>query len=141
MEDKEKMFWKVVDDISWGTYNTDYMENRRILNKEHSLQFIHSMKMFAIQKRKELKIIMDDFAIKETGKSTNYWGVSDDGFWDLTAHIVGLGEKMYYFILENPIYAKSIKYSENFEYSFNFNEHKKIFEVPTQSDVAEDKKV
>ena len=46
--------------------------------------------------------------------------VSDDGFWDLCAHIVGCGEKVYNKVLNNPkLILKFHDYVENFEYVFD----------------------
>ena len=114
-----EIFWNLVKEIGWGTKTTDTKIIKRTLNREYNEEFIKSMKDIAIRQRRALATIMDEHALKETGSIGSYWGVSDDSFWDLTAHIVGLGKEVYDFICKNPIYAKTIKYSENFEYIFN----------------------
>ena len=112
-------FWALVEEIGWGTKTTDTKLIKRTLRKEYNEVFIKSMKDIAIRQRRALATIMDEHALKEAGSIGGYWNVSDDSFWDLTAHIVGLGKEVYDFICKNPIYAKTIKYKENFEYSFS----------------------
>ena len=131
MRDTE-IFWNFVAKVGWGTKTTDYKKLRRIFHKEYSPEFIRSMKEIAMEKRLELTAIMDRHAIKETGSIASYWGVGDDGFWDLTAHIVGLGKEMYDFVCKNPIYAKTINYTENFEYSFNIEREEKKYNTPIE---------
>lgn len=129
---KEQMFWKLVDEMDWGNKDTKKDVIRKNLKNNYDAKYVKSMHDFAVKKRKELCVVMDDFAVEKTGHIGTYWGVGDDGFWDLSAHIVGLGEKMYNFIYENPIYAKSIKYRENFEYCFYIEKHKYIADTPEE---------
>jgi hypothetical protein len=114
-----EIFWNLVKEIGWGTKTTDNKMIKRTLRKEYNEEFIKSMKDIAVRQRRALATIMDEHALKETGNITGYWDVSDDSFWDLTAHIVGLGKEVYDFICKNPIYAKTIEYKENFEYCFS----------------------
>lgn len=125
-------FWKLVDEIGWGTKTTDKNKIKRTLNYEYNREFIEAMRNIAVRQRRALATIMDEFALKETGSISSYWGVSDDGFWDLTAHIVGLGKEVYDFICKNPIYAKTIKYQENFEYIFNEETKNNGIALPTE---------
>ena len=114
-----EIFWNLVNEIGWGTKTTDNKMIKRTLHKEYNQEFLDAMKDIAVRQRRALATIMDEHALKETGSIASYWGVSDDSFWDLTSHIVGLGKEVYDFICKNPIYAKTIKYEENFEYMFN----------------------
>jgi hypothetical protein len=113
------IFWNLVKEIGWGTKTTDIDKLKNALNNEYNIEFLISMKDIAIRQRRALGTIMDEHALKETGSIASYWNVSDDGFWDLTAHIVGLGKEVYDYICRNPIYARTIAYAENFEYIFN----------------------
>ena len=135
-----EIFWNLVKEIGWGTKTTDTKIIKRTLNREYNEEFIKSMKDIAIRQRRALATIMDEHALKETGSIGGYWGVSDDGFWDLTAHIVGLGKEVYDFICKNPIYAKTIKYKENFEYMFNeeYDYSKTVTIAPVEEEKAED---
>ena len=47
--------------------------------------------------------------------------VSDDGLWDLTAHIVGLGKEVYYKVVNDPVLIVNYKDDcvENFGYAFH----------------------
>ena len=115
----EITFWALLEEIGWGRKTLDYKEISKYLTRNYSPSYIKLMKQEAVEKRNNLSKIMTQLAIDVNGTEGGYWNTGDDGFWDLTAHIVGLGEKMYNFICENPIYAKTIKYKENFEYSLN----------------------
>jgi len=132
-----EIFWNLVEEIGWGTKTTDTKKLKRTLRREYNEEFINAMKDNALRQRRALATIMDEHALKETGSIASYWGVSDDSFWDLTAHIVGLGKEVYDFICKNPIYAKTIKYKENFEYIFN-EEPKKEYMADEVEEKAED---
>ena len=132
-----EIFWNLVEEIGWGTKTTDTKKLKRTLRREYNEEFINAMKDNAVRQRRALATIMDEHALKETGSIASYWGVSDDSFWDLTAHIVGLGKEVYDFICKNPIYAKTIKYKENFEYIFN-EEPKKEYMADEVEEKAED---
>ena len=47
--------------------------------------------------------------------------LSDDSFWDLTSHIVGLGKDVYISVLKEPKTIENYlnSYKENFSYCFN----------------------
>ena len=119
----EKMMWERISDIGWGVRTVDYKRLRKELSEKYSMKDIKRTKEFAVAKRKELAKILTEFE-KSIGVP-NYFNVSDDGFWDLTAHIVGLGKHHYDIIIEKPPIARDIvinnMYKENFEYSFNIN--------------------
>ncbi len=133
-----EIFWNLVKEIGWGTKSTNSKNLKRRLHKEYNQEFLDAMKDIAVRQRRALAMIMDEFALKETGSISSYWNVSDDGFWDLTAHIVGLGKEVYDFICKNPIYAKTIKYEENFEYMFNKERDYSNAVTPSEGAIIED---
>lgn len=59
----------------------------------------------------------------DTGSPYKWPQCSDDSFWDLTSHIVGLGEDVYLKVLKNPetIVEYLNEYEENFSYCFSDN--------------------
>ena len=103
--------------IGWGTKSVDYNKLRKKLNLlfPNHRNILHS---FVCAKKKILKAKLDEFADKNGNRRT-YWGMGDDSFDDLTAHIIGLGKETYYKIMRNPILAKEIKYKESFMYVFH----------------------
>jgi len=122
IEFEEKM-WNIINTIGWGVKTVNYKQIREFLKDNFNDDFIIRMKIFCVQKRKELASALDEYEDK-IGLS-NYYGVGDDGFWDLTAHIVGLGKHWYYDTIKYPEIAKEIAdnymYKENFEYIFNLS--------------------
>lgn len=70
--------------------------------------------------RRILEGVLQAKSYLETGSPYRWPSVSDDSFWDLTSHIVGLGKNIYLDVLKEP---KSIEnylssYEENFGYCF-----------------------
>ena len=115
----ERVYWSVIDSIGWGRKSTDYKQISQELETIYSAEFLHALKEFVLAKRKELQQHLVN-AFK--GDGTNVYKilkVSDDGFYDLTAHIVGLGESTYQMVIEHPSYISGIQYKENFEYIFH----------------------
>ena len=53
--------------------------------------------------------------------------LTNDELWDLCAHIVGLGDVMYYYVIDHPDIILMLKddVRENFEYGFD----KAIYEL------------
>ena len=73
---------------------------------------------FVVEKRIELSKRLTEW-IKEKDLSI----MDLDDMWDLCAHIVGLGESMYYFVWDNPRIMYTLKRGligdENFEFIFD----------------------
>ena len=81
-----KLQWNSV-----GGYS--YKEKGEWLKNNYSPEQIRQLKEFVKNKR---SILVDKLT-----SITIQWGTGDDGFWDLTAHIVGLGKNEYYMSLNN----------------------------------------
>lgn len=117
----EERMWNIILNIGWGVKSTNYNYIRYNLWNTYTEKEINKISEFSRFKRKQLQNILKDYENKIGIKS--YYNVSDDGFWDLTAHIVGLGKQWYYLVIQNPDIAKDISdnhmYVENFEYIFN----------------------
>ena len=115
-------YWNIIDVLGWGTKSVDYKELGKMLADKYP-DDIKELQIFVEDRRKELIQIMDKYTNTLPGNKS-YWGVSDDGFLDLTAHIVGLGKQKYLDIILNPCIAKDIsskqEYKENFEYIFHY---------------------
>lgn len=111
-------FWKVVESLNWGLSSdgagktTDYKKSKRMLMaKLTSAQ--------ARQARKVLAELTDDLG---TVLESVVTGISDDSFWDLRAHIIGLGIDEYTRVTRSPRLAQqridARQYAENFAYCF-----------------------
>lgn len=128
---REYTFWDIVEEINWQwLINNDrdwpYADGKKKLIALGLTDYeISSFHDIAVSYRKILQNSIREYSMKEYGNRYQFissMGVSDDSFWDLTAHIVGLGESVYNDILMHPEkikdYAKNHKYKENFEYCF-----------------------
>ena len=136
-------FWQIVDKLDWESLCK--VENGK-LRKEKAFQNfkeldltplnIEGFHQVAIACRKVLQDKVEEYSLLKFGdrhkfpNNSGVLSVSDDGFWDLCAHIVGLGKKAYENVCENP--EKILEYSnyvENFEYLFNSEEYQKWLET------------
>lgn len=73
--------------------------------------------------RKVLQDKIQQYSLDNFGSRWKYPSVSDDSFWDLTAHIVGCGKDAYEKACNHPEtivndYIDNHNYKENFEYTF-----------------------
>lgn len=120
---KKKTFWQVVKDIDWGN-RYDYKNVDPIPDIEENFRK-------AIKHRKRLQNAIKKHVKKNyDGHFWDFLRLGDDSFWDLTAHIVGLGYATYFKVLKNPELIKEylsgpFKFQENFEYCFSHQIHSK----------------
>lgn len=119
-------FWDVVEYINWEwlSKNIKHPHNRArelLIGLGYDDHRISDLGDTATAFRKILQNRIREYSLKVTGKRYGFTGQSDDGFWDLTAHIVGLGEKIYNEVMANPEKIKNWipGYVENFEYCFS----------------------
>ena len=133
----ESMMWERIFYIGWGIRTLDYKVLRKELPEIYSEKDIERTKEFIVSKRKELGKVLTKF--EKDNKLSGFYAVGDDGFWDLTAHIVGLGKERYDSVMKNPVIAREISlnnmYKENFEYSFNIERNENILQQKEQPSV------
>ena len=112
-------FWDVVAAIGWGTITTEYDDIETALNTIYSETQIDKVHKQAEAYRKQLRKVID--AYEREHNIENFFNESDDGWWDVVAHIVGLGKEVYEEGLRNPASLQGMedKAVENFEYSLN----------------------
>jgi len=104
-------FWKTVKNARWTSdHNYDRIKYQwmRTLTQPQS---------------EGLRRKFDKIRARLNNKITNIvYHVSDDGFSDLVAHIIGMGKDTYDAVMQNPRLAQNIidanEYVENFGYSF-----------------------
>lgn len=108
----EDKYWEMVTVINWP--NCNYKEQ-----KEHISRFGDKNTMFELTKA--LRVI-----VQRAVRDKELWPygelkVGDDSFWDITAHMVGLGRDVFYSVLEEPkkILEYRNSFKENFEYCFS----------------------
>lgn len=116
-------YWKIIELANWKE-DKDYKEIGTLWKKILKPEIIEETEKFYSEKLSEIKEVLETHALEKTGKRYGYYGVSDDGFWDLSAHIIGLGEDFYNRVLQNPEIAKELAdnrdYEENFGYIFQY---------------------
>lgn len=125
MDNLEDRFWLLIDDIGWGTKTTNKEEIGRNLESSYSEEYLRAFYWFVKCKRHILVGKLNKHSFQQTGNPYSYYGVGDDSFWDLTAHIVGLGKETFNRIAySDPEEAKTMAdngdFTENFEYIFHY---------------------
>ena len=104
----EDGMWEWIQFIGWGIHKDLelYKIKMDVIVPENEIK---SLKQFSILKRRQLQIKYD------LGGS--------DSYWDLCAHVVGLGKEEYYKCLNDYDYLMNRyerkDYKENFEYIFS----------------------
>jgi hypothetical protein len=108
--DWNSICWNINDLINWPVNGYEF----NYINKSFYREFFRGVQRVLMQ-------ALNDYS-EFLGKLYCYYGVSDDGFNDLTAHIIGLGQGELKRVLNNPDLAKERAdrgaYEENFLYCF-----------------------
>jgi len=110
-------FWSIVHAIGWGSETTDSDLIKSALREVFTPTQIERLDNKAVEFRKALQTRIWQYE-KEHG-IVNLYGVGDDGFWDVTAHVVGLGKDFYSQVMKDPGSYSGRGAVENFEYSFS----------------------
>lgn len=126
----EDMMWRIIEFVHWGDYahnSNDYIDFQTMgaqLKSVFLQEALVQADVFYRAKLNEIKTILEDHAEKQCGNRHGYYGLGDDGFWDLRAHIIGLGKEFYQSVIGDPEIAKCIAdnetYVENFGYVFSY---------------------
>lgn len=143
--DTTKPFWKIVRLIDWKGICDKHKHQRKpspsdigkkklkeILGPEYLSPKIRHLHDIAVSYRRVLQDKIRDYSREKFGdpyafpNNSGRLSVSDDGFWDLAAHIVGCGKEAYMKAATDPAtivddYGTDNgcgDYTENFEYIF-----------------------
>jgi len=108
--------WSIIDAIGWGNITTDNDSIKVALSKVYDKRKIESIGEMASRLRERLAKRVEKYEAQN--QIENLFNVGDDGFWDVTAHIVGLGKEAYDKAMKDPSSFVELDYEENFEYSF-----------------------
>jgi hypothetical protein len=115
MGDRE--FWKLTEPYGWGTKTTDSKVIKKSLMGKLSLDEAEALEdAFRALSSKLYKALMAYEA-----KSGDDFGLGDDGFGDLIAHIIGMGKKEYEAVLKNPDLAMQRAHKSAFKESFSYS--------------------
>lgn len=112
-----RQVWSIIDAIGWGTATTDYNSIYVALSKVYQKRKIESIGERVDQIRERLVKRIRDY--EDQNGIENLFNVSDDGLWDVTAHIVGLGKAAYGKAMNDPSVFVKLDAVENFGYSFH----------------------
>jgi hypothetical protein len=123
----EAEFWKIVDDLGWGTRTTDFKALKKQLLRNLSPNQAEGMRTTFAQLRGKLYRTLTEWEEEgdtwmETGKHGNprSFGLGDDSFGDFLAHIIGMGKREYAAALKNPQLALDRARKGAFEESFAY---------------------
>lgn len=121
-------FWDIIEELDWKGACKE-TERPYIITRERFENIIakfdstfgSEIENTAKAYRQILLVKLREYSFEKYDDRYVFPRVSDDSLWDLTAHIVGLGEKVYNNIMEHPeqIVDYLNEYQENFEYTFN----------------------
>ncbi len=109
-------FWEAVAEIGWGTKTTNYKVVEKAILKNWDNEFIRSFDGHLGEFRGQLCEKVESFE-NRNGVSC---GCGDDGFSDLTNHVVGLGKEAFEAAMADPMLVvrrgQKYDYTESFSY-------------------------
>ena len=123
----EEKYWDYIHQINWYklTKNQDNISARndmvqKLLNLELNIEEMYDFYNWVVIKRENILMFIKGY-LKGNPEIERDYHLSDDVLWDLAAHVVGLGEAMYYYVMKDPSIIKLIYNDivENFEYPFH----------------------
>lgn len=133
----EPQFWALVDGLGWGTKTTDYRALKKKLVRNLSPNDAEGFRTTFGQMTANLSRVLTRWEEDgyEWGQSSNprSFGLGDDSWSDLLAHIVGLGKREYKAILANPQKAldraRKGDFKESFAYALPYTDDYALLDV------------
>lgn len=131
IHDKKKIdklnYWKEIESLKWywltkkGFNNNSNDELASILVEKYDLNEIIELHNFVVMHRIKLQSFLQGYYKSSPKEFKKQVKLSDDGLWDFSSHMVGLGEVMFNYVLDHPdsILELQKDYTENFEYGFD----------------------
>jgi len=121
--DIDNQMWRVIDEIGWSTKTVDYEMVVVYLQSKYSREFLERFEKFVVDKYKKINKLLNAYSRKKNNGDLGYFLTSDDGFMDLTYHIIGLGQKEYEAVLKNPERARKRAEKDDFVECFGYVLH------------------
>lgn len=120
-------YWKEIENLKWywltkkGFSNNPNDELASILVEKYNLNEIIELHNFVVMNRIKLQSFLQGYYKSSPKEFKKQVKLSDDGLWDFSSHMVGLGEVMFNYVLDHPdsILELQKDYTENFEYGFD----------------------
>ncbi|MGA7161355.1 MAG: hypothetical protein WBZ48_10160 [Bacteroidota bacterium] len=110
--DPDEEFWNILEQLSWGKRITDY----KILKERLETSFpdkVLLLHRFIREKCDLLEDRLNGFAARY-GTQRTYWGMDQNDFNEMVAHMIGLGKKRFYSVMQDPLLAKQIAMTRAF---------------------------
>lgn len=124
--------WNIINEIKWYNNSKMYGKEANDMVAEYCIsnltyEEIIELHNFVVDKRKELSNFLMGYLTGISKERRKELTVSDDGFWDLCSHIVGMGEVVFNLVKTYPymIFDLQREAQENFEYGFD----KAVYEI------------
>ena len=118
----ESEIWRIIEDMDWFNNSKKYRgyyDMKEIFMQKHSAVVAVQVRQFVSQVRSVLYKTVGAYESTNGGLG-NYGG--DDSFGDLLDHAIGLGEKFYNAMLDQPELLGRLDYVENFCYSIPYED-------------------
>lgn len=130
-------YWKEIESLKWywltkkGFSTNPNDELAAILLEKYSLNEIVELHNFVVKNRIKLQYFLIGYFKSSPRDFKSQFKLSDDGLWDFSSHMVGLGEVMFNYVLDHPDSVLELQkdYTENFEYGFD----KAIYEIQNKN--------
>ena len=116
MRNLEDQYWKQIEELEWSKDHDYKRIEQYLIDNFTAVESVDLMK-FTVDKQDDLMARFHNDWLADPGIE-----VSDDGWGDLTAEVVGRGKKFYESITVPKLQKMAINgdYHENFCYSFQF---------------------
>lgn len=118
----ESQFWKDIESLGWGTRTTNYKILKKHLLQKWTAEEAKGAGNVYSKLSSNLEQVLDRWAHDEGEE----FGLGDDGFSDLIAHIIGMGKREYDASIKNPRRAwdraQKNQYIESFHYALPWEE-------------------
>lgn len=117
-------YWRIIEEINWFDKSRNSDRNSQVaeyLKRNFTLDEICRIKNFVVKERCKVQGFIIGFLKNSSTETKKKFMLSDDGIWDLSAHIVGLGFNFVQLVFRCPeiIFALQNDKEENFEYGFD----------------------
>ena len=102
--DPDEEFWNILEQLGWGKRITDYKVFRDRLEAGYPNKIL-ALHQFVKEKCAFMEDRLMGFASRY-GTPKTYWGIDPLDFSEMVAHMVALGKKRFYSVIQDPLLAK-----------------------------------